>query len=191
MEKHAAKKENLKAEAQCEMEKATAHGPSPSTPSVVSQEARRHKASSSFASSNFQVRGVIGSTPQYSGMEHHSQLPVTPLHYGPPDFYFATEVRQDNGGPSYPSRSGIPQYDGAWDDMAKSIDLNYKDSSANNTTGGTSKQALDSKRLTGNGYHINNQYHPRGHEAFIIRFFQSIRKEEEQARKQKYHSKSS
>ncbi|MCJ1268491.1 hypothetical protein MMC22_008379 [Lobaria immixta] len=209
LEKHAAKKENLKAEAQCEMEKATAHGPSPSTPSVVSQEARRHKASSSLASSNFQVRGVIGSTgnneehmnssssqyggyaPQYSGMEHHSQLPVTPLHYGPPDFYFATEVRQDNGDPSYPSRSGIPQYDGAWDDMAKSIDLNDKDSSENNTTGGTSKQALDSKRLIGNGYHINNQYHPRGHEAFIIRFFQSIRKEEEQARKQKYHSKSS
>lgn len=130
LERFAPNKENFKVEAQREMEWAMAHGPSPSTPSAIGQDARKHKARSSLASSNFQVHGVLdrsgrqgrqgvnrehldsgpqsgGVVPQHLGRGHQSQLPVTPLHNGPPSFYFATELRHNNDGPS---SSGIPRY---------------------------------------------------------------------------------
>lgn len=127
LEKHAANKENLKAEAQCKMERAMAHGPSPSTPSMANQDPRKHKSRSSLASSTFQAQGRVGRlgpngedfksssqsgggyVPQHPGMGHYAPRPVTPLHDGPPDFSFTTEVRQDSDGPSYSPRSGMPQ----------------------------------------------------------------------------------
>lgn len=151
LERFAPNKENLKAEAQCKLEWVTAHGPSPSTPTAIGQDARKNKARSSLASSNFQVHGVLdrsgrqdrqgrqgrqgrqdvnrghldsssqsgGVVPQHLSLGHQSQLPVTPLHNGPPDFYFATELRQDNHGRS---SSGIPRYDRTCNDMT---DLSY------------------------------------------------------------------
>lgn len=217
--KHAANKENLKAEAQRALEWATAHGPSPSNPSVTSHNVRKHKASSSLASSNLQVHGVMnyprvndgrldfssyqsggGYAPQYSGMEYRSQVPGTPRHDRSSGYYFTTEVGQNNNDPSYSSRSGIPQYDGVWDDMEELIDLNFQGSNVQTTTssgttsGGTSKQAAgasDSKRLTTHDFYTNNRRFPPGYEASIALFFKRIREKEDQAKKQKANSTSS
>lgn len=212
--KYTANKENLKGQAQCEMELPTAHGASPSTPAVLGQDARKHKSRSSLASSYLQAHGYVnrvgpngenydsssqsggGYTPQKHGLEHRSQLPVTPLHNGPPDFNFPTEVRQDHHGPSYSSRSGIPQYDGAWDDMAELIDFDHKDSRSGkrNISGGTSKHAnvgFDTRGLTVADFRTTNQRFPAGHEESVVRFFQMIREREEQIEKQEVSSQSS
>lgn len=105
------------------MEWAMAHAPS--TPSMANQDARKHKSRSSLASSTFQAQGRGGYVPQYPGMGHHAPRPVTPLHDGPPDFSFTTEVRQNSDGPSYSPRSGMPQYDGACDDVTDSIGFDH------------------------------------------------------------------
>lgn len=138
LEKHAARKENFKSDAQRGLEWATAYGPSPSTPSVVGQSFGKHKARSSLASSNFQAHGWLGTTG-HNGENfepkspHGSQLPVTQSHGGRADHYFVPEVRQGHDGPSHSSRSVMPQYDGGWDGMAGWTRSNYYDLSEPNT----------------------------------------------------------
>ena len=123
LEKRAAQKENFKSDARRGLDWATAHGPSSSTPSMVGQHFGRHKARSSLASSNLQAHGWLGGTGHRGGhletdSQHGSQLPVTQSHGGRGDHYFMTEVRQGPDGPSQPSRSVMPQYDGGQDGKA-------------------------------------------------------------------------
>ena len=138
LEKHAAQKENFKSDAQRGVEWATAYGPSPSTPWVISQSFRKHKARSSLASSNFQAHGWLGRTglngQHFETHSHHgAQLPVTQSHGGRTDYYFMTEVRQGHDGPSHSSRSVMPQYDGSWEGRAGWTRSSYDDLSEQNT----------------------------------------------------------
>ncbi|MCJ1469638.1 hypothetical protein MMC07_008274 [Pseudocyphellaria aurata] len=177
-------KENLKGEAQRRMERTTAHDPSSSTLSAVGQDHRKHKARSSLASSTFQVQGHLGRTghnaehvdsssqagygyaPQHPRVKRHSQILGTPRREGPPDCHFPTEVRQEQ------SRSSIPQYDGALDDMTGMTDCIHHHSSKKTTPiTKISKHAIsarDGMEFQVDDDYINNQYPPARHEVNTI-----------------------